>query len=300
MIVHGKLIVTSYLKLIKLDASIDFGCFIKEYSRTFSVAPKSFTQEMQYHLDLGQPGVFMGCFKERPFCLFSLNLRTPEVGVIRILNFTSENAKRQYGPFCIARALEEFAACGARKATIFIDCEDKILGQILRAFRFQTHSKSITFSLKLQDLRLPKGSSTSGLNSVETLLASQRHLRAIHNIYKKVFAPELSHSKNEIHAFYDNYKDCCRIATKNNRVVGAVIAEIKEPKMGRIHGLAVLPEYQRMGIGSALLGAAVQDLKVKSASCISATIEGENEASIALFSKFGFKPSRELILMIRA
>lgn len=65
-----------------------------------------------------------------------------------------------------------------------------------------------------------------------------------------------------------------------------------------IHSLYLLPEYQHRGIGSALIGFAVNELKRQGYSSVYLWVLAENRPAIACYEKNGFHPdgSREAVI----
>jgi ribosomal protein S18 acetylase RimI-like enzyme len=68
---------------------------------------------------------------------------------------------------------------------------------------------------------------------------------------------------------------------------------------GHLARLATHPEYQRQGIGSALLNDLLTQLKQRGATRITVNTQQENQASISLYEKFGFKFTGELYPVYR-
>jgi ribosomal protein S18 acetylase RimI-like enzyme len=72
------------------------------------------------------------------------------------------------------------------------------------------------------------------------------------------------------------------------RMIGAVIAS-DDGRKGWINRLAVLPSYQRMGVGRMIVTECEAALRKRGRGVISILIEGRNEASEALFEKSGYR-----------
>ncbi len=79
-----------------------------------------------------------------------------------------------------------------------------------------------------------------------------------------------------------------------DKLVGTVVASF-DGRKGWINRLAVHPKYRRRGIGELLIKKAEAVLKEKGAWIISALVEKENEPSLNLFRKCGYKISNDVI-----
>jgi len=73
----------------------------------------------------------------------------------------------------------------------------------------------------------------------------------------------------------------------DGRIVGVVLGT-HDRRKGWINRLAVDPEYQRRGIGLALIRACEQALRAAGIEIIAALIEHGNEASVQLFERAGY------------
>jgi ribosomal protein S18 acetylase RimI-like enzyme len=81
--------------------------------------------------------------------------------------------------------------------------------------------------------------------------------------------------------------------SKGAKQVGLVIANY-DGRRGWINRIAVLPEYRRRGIASALINEAEEFLKQKGAKIIAALIVKSNTPSRKLFEKHGFSTNEEI------
>jgi len=82
--------------------------------------------------------------------------------------------------------------------------------------------------------------------------------------------------------------------SKEEKPVGLVIANY-DGRRGWINRIAVLPEYRREGVGSALIREAEESLKKKGAKVIAALIDRSNEPSRKLFEKLGYSMNDEIV-----
>lgn len=81
--------------------------------------------------------------------------------------------------------------------------------------------------------------------------------------------------------------------SKEEKPIGLVIANY-DGRRGWINRIAVLPEYRREGIGSALIRQAEEFLKKKGAKVIAALIDRSNNPSRRLFEKHGYNMNEEI------
>jgi len=76
-----------------------------------------------------------------------------------------------------------------------------------------------------------------------------------------------------------------------NRVIGQVSVEKKGGKISHVGelGIAVHPAYWNLGVGTALINAAIQRAKKEGISKLYLEVVRENRRAILLYKKFGFK-----------
>lgn len=77
-------------------------------------------------------------------------------------------------------------------------------------------------------------------------------------------------------------------AFEERKMIGVVIAT-DDGRKGWINRLAVLPAYQRMGVGKALVKECEEALRKRGRGVFSILIEGRNEASETLFTRAGYR-----------
>ena len=76
--------------------------------------------------------------------------------------------------------------------------------------------------------------------------------------------------------------------------VGSIHVERSKHGFGEI-GMAVLKEWRGRGVGSALLGAAIEWARSEGLHKLSLSVFAHNEAAIALYRKFGFVEEGRLV-----
>jgi len=79
-----------------------------------------------------------------------------------------------------------------------------------------------------------------------------------------------------------------RKATLEGRAVGLDMLKEVGEGIGYVYYLAVLPEFRRRRIGGRLLDDALSLFASQGESCVYATVEEDNEPSLALFRSRGF------------
>ncbi len=96
----------------------------------------------------------------------------------------------------------------------------------------------------------------------------------------------------------EDWPDLTWLAMSGEKIVGAIVCEIKERKKklrGYVAMLSVEPEFRRKGIGADLI---CQCLAImKEAGCAIATLETEvsNSSATCLYTKLGFQKDKLLI-----
>ena len=85
----------------------------------------------------------------------------------------------------------------------------------------------------------------------------------------------------------ERFGDCYLVATDRGRVVGVILGTHDERK-GWINRLAVLPEYRRRAVASALLKACESAIHSRGIEIITALVEESNTESYSFFQKMGY------------
>ncbi|MHC4469684.1 MAG: GNAT family N-acetyltransferase [Planctomycetota bacterium] len=83
---------------------------------------------------------------------------------------------------------------------------------------------------------------------------------------------------------------------EEGRLVGAVVAT-HDGRKGWINRLAVLPDARGEGRGSRLLSAAEEVLRSEGMPVLAALVEEENEPSLLLFAKAGYRVDRSVLYL---
>ena len=84
------------------------------------------------------------------------------------------------------------------------------------------------------------------------------------------------------------FPDLYLVATEGDRAVGAVLGS-HDHRKGWINRLAVLPEYRRRGVGSALVSACDAAIRRYGIEIVAALIEPDNAVSAVVFEKLGYR-----------
>jgi ribosomal protein S18 acetylase RimI-like enzyme len=76
-------------------------------------------------------------------------------------------------------------------------------------------------------------------------------------------------------------------AMDGDKLVGVVVVT-HDGRKGWVNRLGVLPEYQRRGIGTRLVGAAEDHIHAQGLEIVAALIEHDNDASLSMFKQAGY------------
>ncbi len=95
------------------------------------------------------------------------------------------------------------------------------------------------------------------------------------------------------------FPDLFLVATDGDRIVGVVLGTHDERK-GWISRLAVDPAYQRQGIAAALVTACGTAIRARGIGIVTALVESDNAASVALFRKLGYSDEVRVVYFRKA
>jgi ribosomal-protein-alanine N-acetyltransferase len=103
---------------------------------------------------------------------------------------------------------------------------------------------------------------------------------------------------------YHRFPETFVVAEKDGEVVGYIMCRIEVGlsnfgfggliKKGHIVSVAVLPAYQRKGIGTALITKAIDGMRLYNAKQCFLEVRTTNDAAIQLYKKLGFKVTRTI------
>lgn len=94
-------------------------------------------------------------------------------------------------------------------------------------------------------------------------------------------------SREGISRFLRRNPETCFIAEQEGEVIGSILAG-NDGRRGYIYHTAVSPDRQRMGVGSALVEAAVAALKAEGITKAALLVFASNEKGNAFWEKHGF------------
>ena len=102
--------------------------------------------------------------------------------------------------------------------------------------------------------------------------------------------------QNSLRGLTKAYKQpgICTVATNHNRIIGYQISTAVTIQ-GHLARLAVHPEHQGQGVASALVLDLLKQLARLGVWCVTVNTQSDNNPSLALYDKFGFKPTPETI-----
>ncbi len=90
------------------------------------------------------------------------------------------------------------------------------------------------------------------------------------------------------------FPDLYLVATDGDRVVGVVLGS-HDHRKGWINRLAVLPEYRRRGVASALISSCDSAIRSLGIGIVAAFVEPGNAASRIIFEKMGYRADVEVL-----
>jgi ribosomal protein S18 acetylase RimI-like enzyme len=86
------------------------------------------------------------------------------------------------------------------------------------------------------------------------------------------------------------------VATRNRVVLGTIFSSHDGGYFGYIYKLGVLPQYQREGIGSALLQRVINEFKKIGIDWYFCHVDKDNIASISVLDKYGIAPQTRFFM----
>lgn len=98
---------------------------------------------------------------------------------------------------------------------------------------------------------------------------------------------DLDDSREGISRYLRRNPSTCFCAVSNGKLAGAILAG-HDGRRGFIHHTAVLPEYQRSGIGSALVNTAMEALEKEGIHKVNLVAFRENQTGNVFWEKQGF------------
>jgi ribosomal protein S18 acetylase RimI-like enzyme len=110
------------------------------------------------------------------------------------------------------------------------------------------------------------------------------------------YMPEGRDGPEEIARQIGIYPDLYIGAFDSDELVGVVIGNY-DGRKGTINRLAVLPNYQRRGIATALVASCEKALRARGVEVISTLIETPNDSSVAFFKSIGYVHHEDIIYL---
>lgn len=84
------------------------------------------------------------------------------------------------------------------------------------------------------------------------------------------------------------------VAEIKGRIIGSIFGT-HDGRRGWINRLAVLPDYQRQGIGARLVKAVEKQLTQQGIDIVASLIEDENQVSMKVFERLGYKKHNDIV-----
>jgi ribosomal protein S18 acetylase RimI-like enzyme len=109
------------------------------------------------------------------------------------------------------------------------------------------------------------------------------------SLWEVVFNPKKPYNNPEIviNMKIKENDDLFFVAEENNNVIGTIIAGF-DGHRGWLYSLAVLPQYQRKGVGSLLVNKAITELKKLGCMKVNLQINVDNREVVTFYKKMSF------------
>jgi len=114
-------------------------------------------------------------------------------------------------------------------------------------------------------------------------------IKKLVKIAKLSFPQTNNYSKSYFEKYYFQYPEGFILAKDNNKIIGYVVLQLFKDNSAKIISLAVVPNYQRRGVGSFLLKCSFNKLKKKKVDKIILHVRIKNKKAINFHQKFNFK-----------
>jgi len=134
----------------------------------------------------------------------------------------------------------------------------------------------------------------ASLFSIEQLTAFYNQARADYLVPMQTTADQLAQYIDQ----YDVKLEKSWVALEGNNFAGLIMLGIRA-KRGWVTRLGVDPQYRLRGVGGALLNALFQDAQENNLMEVFLEVIAGNDPAQALFEKFGFSPTRKLLVLRR-
>lgn len=104
----------------------------------------------------------------------------------------------------------------------------------------------------------------------------------------------LDDTKDGISKFLARNPETCFVAKNNDMIIGAIIVG-NDGRRGYIYHTAVLPEYQKQGIGKALVETSVDSLKTLGINKVALVVFSKNKSGNEFWERVGFTAREDLV-----
>ena len=104
-------------------------------------------------------------------------------------------------------------------------------------------------------------------------------------------------TQTEFRYYIRSNRAFCLAATRDSSVVGYVAGVVKRSTsrlLATVDSIAVLAEFRDKGLGSRLLGSAIQEARTRGCQRISLVVAERNETGIRFFVEHGFRKVRSI------
>ncbi|MCI7767770.1 MAG: GNAT family N-acetyltransferase [Oscillospiraceae bacterium] len=110
---------------------------------------------------------------------------------------------------------------------------------------------------------------------------------------------DVDDSREGIGRFLDRNPETCFAAVENGSIIGVILAG-NDGRRGFIYHTAVSPQCRRMGVGTALVNAAMEALKDLGITKTALVVFGRNELGNSFWEKQGFTARDDLVYRNKA
>ncbi|HLH86449.1 MAG TPA: GNAT family N-acetyltransferase [Thermoplasmataceae archaeon] len=162
--------------------------------------------------------------------------------------------------------------------------------------------KKLTLKIKNANLsqeKLPTEIKVLDLSHIDLAEYSRSHYEAFRNSLDEIMFPSSDQERNaQIRKMFDGYYgepiyEACKILSKNNRIIGAIIVtqgQIRKTgiRIPLIADLFVSPEFRGNGLGQWLIGAAIEALEKLGFTETELWVTDGNPAE-SMYKRFGFR-----------
>lgn len=123
-----------------------------------------------------------------------------------------------------------------------------------------------------------------------------REIDSIYSLEKKCFEGPKAYKKSQLTYLVKKAKSTCLVACNDKDILGFIIVTYrKNSKTANIETIDVDPDYQNLGIGSALLDNAEIEMRKQDIKRSQLEVSERNENALWIYKKAGYKVNKFLV-----